>query len=588
MFISAAALRKASLYIPPDPTERQVLINPPGRTFDPQTNFQAGILYGAGLPHRWRWLQHDPVTPKSELDLVEAPHFGYVGSSPAKVMRVHMWPQIPGDVDVGTTAGWRAEGGHPQGANGQSLQWGSGVNRWCRISFYFPSATWPSPVQGFCLLSQAHTGIYPKPAPQWTWAILLTPEDIMRFAVQGGPNTAATRRDEIIYPAAIPKDAWLHVAFRLKVGTTSATAETEIWRWFEGVDATWVHVRTHSSPNNVSGPSGNENPYHKGGLYGAGENTGPVINPLERTHLFTFVEGDTFDSIKPFSTAPVVPPTPVTAAPPAAVTQADPGVWSLVFEDDFTNGLDFAKWSRAGETGPVSGDLWTDKYGAMDAWEPNNVFVRDNKLVLRTTKAGGLWNGGMVHQRGLNLGWTYGYFEVKWKPPVILQNAFLAPFWMMHKDVVYGWWPNSGEIDVAEIFGHNLPNESEIIYSTLVYRKNDVLTYGYPGNYREIGVALSGGYHISGLHWFRNPNNANKITLVFLRDGVIYGAGTQDLYGGQYSSTAPFDVDFYLLMGIHAGIGWGDVDAGNGVGQVPDAWSGSELLIDHVRIWQRT
>lgn len=295
---------------------------------------------------------------------------------------------------------------------------------------------------------------------------------------------------------------------------------------------------------------------------------------------------------------------PVQPTPPQAVLTADPGSWSLVFEDTFENGFDYNNWAKAGEAHPVTGVNWGDLYPNgtyMTDWLPSNVYVSGNQLHLRVTGAGTTWHGGMIHQFNMNgRGWKYGYFEVKFKTPSATQNGFTAPFWMLPQYPRQYWsgggiegvdasgvpWPDSGEIDVTEQFMVNLPDEGEIAYSTLVYKKNGVLTYSHPGDYRVIGTPLENDWHTLAIHWFEDPSNSDKITIRYMHNGTEYSRITQDTWGGQYSATAPFDQPFYFLMGIHGGTGWGG-DAGNGAGFPPDSWNGKEIIIDYVRVFQR-
>lgn len=291
---------------------------------------------------------------------------------------------------------------------------------------------------------------------------------------------------------------------------------------------------------------------------------------------------------------------------PAAVLSADPGVWEMVFEDNFDT-FDYDNWGKAGEAHPTTGDVWTDLYGdlpgggkAMTGWDPSNVYVSGGQLHLRVTGSGNVWTGGMVHQRSLpGRGWKYGYFEARVLHPVAVQNAFTAPLWAMPQvpqqywsTAPYGFnspWPASGEIDAWECFMNNLPDEGEIIYSNLIFLKNSQYTnVGGQNTYREPGIPLSSAYRDIGFHWFEDPNNSGKITIRMLHNGAYYGPGiTQDSFGGELSATAPFDQPFQLCMGIHGGIGWGSIDAGNGPGWPGDAWHGSEILVDRVRVYQR-
>lgn len=202
-------------------------------------------------------------------------------------------------------------------------------------------------------------------------------------------------------------------------------------------------------------------------------------------------------------------PDPITAAVPAGVLSDDPGVWSVVFEDLFDT-FDYNKWGKAGETHPTTGAQWNDLYGQMTGWDPSNVYVQGGNLHLRTTGSGSTWHGGMVHQKGIpGAAWDYGYFEAKIKPPLAMQNAFIAPFWMWTAGNKNFFTDIILEVDVCEEFMNNLPDEGEIIYSTIPVWDQGAATYLHPGNYREIGVDLGENWHTAAVHFRRGCGDDN-------------------------------------------------------------------------------
>lgn len=275
---------------------------------------------------------------------------------------------------------------------------------------------------------------------------------------------------------------------------------------------------------------------------------------------------------------------------PASVIAADPGTWVVAFEDTFSAAtLDYAKWGKAGESHPTTGVNWSDLYGTMHGWDPSNVFIRDGQLVLRVTKrTDGTWYGGMVHQSAIaNMGWDYFYAEVRLMTPTAVQNAFTAPFWMWPQTPYDFFADQVLEIDVLEQFMVNLPDEGEIGYSKGIAWDASAPNFGANKTYRDTGVAHAGIWHTYGVLKYLDPSNSNEPTIAFFHDGTEYGRTTQSEFGASADEN-PFARNVMVMMGIHGGTGYGGVDAGNGANWPANAWHGSEVLIDHVRIWQKT
>ena len=488
-------------------------------------------------------------------------------------------PQIGG--------GNRSEGGRYVGpAGGASYRESTGTFYYA-LGVYAESGKYPDP-QTWRILAQFHNGGgYSPPV-----SINLRGETGRLQMVNNLPSGSNQKWVDTVQ---FPRDEWMYLVWRV---VWSQNGRVDFWRMRKDQDTAFVYV-------------GGGNGDTTGGLTCDGRQgiyTEDIANADVEIRMTNTVRGTGFGAVVQELTGLTVGGSSSSPAPPSSVTSADPGTWALVFEDNFET-FDYAKWAKSGEAHPTTGFVWTDLYPGFDphmhGWLPENVYVSGGQLHLRITKVGSEWYGGMVHQFKIsNTGWKYGYFEVRFKPPPAVKNGFTAPFWMLPQFPRQYWsgggdealgtalgvpWPDSGEIDVVEQFFRNLPDEAEIAYSNATSRQNGVLTEVEFDDYRTIGEALEDDYHSFGCHWFADPANSNKITIRMLHDGVEYGRNTQDLWGGEYSATAPYDQPFYFLMGIHGGIGYGEPedDAGNGVGWPADEWHNSEILIDRVRVFQR-
>jgi beta-glucanase (GH16 family) len=132
---------------------------------------------------------------------------------------------------------------------------------------------------------------------------------------------------------------------------------------------------------------------------------------------------------------------------------------------------------------------------------------------------------------------------------------------MMPTDNTYGFWPNSGEIDIMEFVG----NEANKFHYTAHF------FYGAKGfGSTHEGLTATSDWHIFALEW-------KEDRLEWYCDGRLYGRyKNPETNWGDW----PFDQRFYLILNFTFGGGWGAKD-GFDANILP-----LDYLIDYVRIYQ--
>ncbi|KAL4888329.1 concanavalin A-like lectin/glucanase domain-containing protein [Aspergillus ambiguus] len=168
----------------------------------------------------------------------------------------------------------------------------------------------------------------------------------------------------------------------------------------------------------------------------------------------------------------------------------------------------------------------------------------------------------------------YGRVEVEAKLPA---GDWLWPaIWMMPQDSVYGPWPASGEIDIAESRGNDAqqyPLGNNIISSSLHWGtsySNDA----YKLSMSEWGAKrtkYSDGFHIFGLEWsedylftwldgrlrqvlfFDFTKNENLWTYGKFTGTGVNGTSPQDPWSHTGRDNTPFDQSFYLILSVAVG-----------------------------------
>ena len=146
-------------------------------------------------------------------------------------------------------------------------------------------------------------------------------------------------------------------------------------------------------------------------------------------------------------------------------------------------------------------------------------------------------------------------------------QAIWPAIWMLPTDNAYGAWPDSGEIDIMELLGHQ-PGQ---VYGTLHYGSPHI---SQGGSYSLAnGASFSDDYHVFAVEW-------EPTQMRWYVDGNQYFSMDHWFTSSNGAKfPAPFDRRFYLLLNIAVGGTWpGKPDASTVLPQ--------KMYVDYVRVYQ--
>ncbi|GAB6090221.1 glycoside hydrolase family 16 protein [Spirochaeta dissipatitropha] len=253
--------------------------------------------------------------------------------------------------------------------------------------------------------------------------------------------------------------------------------------------------------------------------------------------------------------------------------------WALVWGDDFTSPeLDLSNWDFDLGDGSVRGiPGWGNHELQYYTNDEQNVFIRDNKLVIRAVKesrsdalGSGSYTSARLVTRGLH-SWKYGRIEARMRLP---EGQGLWPaFWMMPEPPeAYGTWAASGEIDIMEARGSNTGSVSGAIHfggqwPDNTYRHND---YDLPNtlttDFNEYAIEWEEGE----IRWYVNDRRYYTVREWF----------SMNPEGSYNEFPAPFDQPFHIILNLAVG-GWFDGNPPSGADYFP-----AEMEIDYVRVFE--
>lgn len=246
--------------------------------------------------------------------------------------------------------------------------------------------------------------------------------------------------------------------------------------------------------------------------------------------------------------------------------KANGDAWSCTLADDFDGtALDTSRW--------VAADTQKSGYriGKTCFHPERNIAVADGSLHLTVSKresghCGGAAGIGTTHIGGAISTWgtfeqTYGLWETRMRFPEQATRGLWGGFWANPKDRVYGPWPASGEIDVAEW----MSGMAEQVVPSLHYTGRTTEDTGW-----ECGVPDVTEFHTYAVEW--SPE-----VMRFYYDGELCFTRAWAPTSLRIKPPAPFDQPFVPALLATTGQGWNSVPLGGS--------SNGTFEVDYVRIW---
>jgi beta-glucanase (GH16 family) len=232
--------------------------------------------------------------------------------------------------------------------------------------------------------------------------------------------------------------------------------------------------------------------------------------------------------------------------------------FELIWEDNFEgNTLNTSKWTKeVNDDGGGNNELqfYTDRDTNVSV---DNGFLKITALKEEYQTRSYTSARILTEHKG---DWRYGRMEARIKMPE--GQGIWPAFWMLPTEKVYGTWPNSGEIDIAELVGGGVGDST--IYGTLHYGPPWQFTNG---NFRLPDGKFSDNFHVFAVEW-------DADTIKWFVDDVMYSYKTED----DVTHWLPFQEKFHLILNLAVGGNWpGSPDESTVFPQV--------MEVDYVRVY---
>jgi beta-glucanase (GH16 family) len=290
----------------------------------------------------------------------------------------------------------------------------------------------------------------------------------------------------------------------------------------------------------------------------------------------TYQEGNSASwSIRFAAAAP--PPAPSCGPGPDPV-KANGTPWVCTYDDEF-DGTELNRKFWYPQVTATSGvTTGTSSMYACAEDRPDTIGVKDGNLELSLVelpevrycgknKSSKYAFGQVSHFQTFSQ--TYGKYEVRAKIPDVSDPGVQETFWLWPVKNTYGSWPQSGEIDFAELYSRYADIDKPYIHylpgSTQTGTNKNVVTARCP-----IRV---GEYNTYGLEW-----KAKQLT-VLLNGEVCFIDDYSSAVAVLHGANSPFDKPFFLALTQAMGTTGNVYDPA----VVPDRVT---TYIDYVRIWK--
>lgn len=228
----------------------------------------------------------------------------------------------------------------------------------------------------------------------------------------------------------------------------------------------------------------------------------------------------------------------------------------LFWSDEFDKpGVpDPMKWGYDIGNGP---DGWGNQELEYYTDKPQNAYVENGVLKVKAIKEqhmGYSYTSARLVTRG-KFEFTYGSVEIRAKLPSHVGTW--PAVWMLGADISKVPWPACGEIDIMEHRGKELNK----IVTALHYPERHG---GNPNKAEKVVDGVTEEFHLYRLDWTKERIN------VFVDNNLIHSVPN--------SKNMPYNKDFYLLVNIAMGGGFG--------GPIDPSFRDAMLEIDYIRVYR--
>ena len=209
---------------------------------------------------------------------------------------------------------------------------------------------------------------------------------------------------------------------------------------------------------------------------------------------------------------------------------------NLVWADEFDGtSLNLDNWSyQIGDGCDINLCGWGNS--ELQSYQQANAVVENGELnITARQENAGNSRYTSARIRTINkLDFTFGRIEARIKLP---SGGGLWPaFWMLSTDEVYGFWPQSGEIDIMEWVG----NQKAQVFGTLHFGQPFPANRSTGGSINSLDGDFGDEYHVYAVEW-----EANEIRW-YIDDFLFSTKRRADLAPERW----PFDQDFHLLLNM--------------------------------------
>ncbi len=243
--------------------------------------------------------------------------------------------------------------------------------------------------------------------------------------------------------------------------------------------------------------------------------------------------------------------------------------WTLVWSDEFEgDALDPQKWRRQVVRAGRFNEEWQRYTDSTD-----NAYIENGCLVIKAIHESG--RHGLDQYTSARLvtipedGWRYGRIAARIQLPYGM--GIWPAFWMLGANIdEHGGdtpWPQSGEIDILELYGSN---DDGAIEANIHYADSS----GQHANMGAVGTRLSERRFADSFHVFELEWDAHS--LQWFVDGKRFAATS--ISGSEF---AAFHKKFFILLNIAVG--------GTHAGRPDDSTNFPQYMyVDWVRVYKRT